>query len=256
MKKPIVISNIKNFISDYKTLAKLHEEIYKYLNKDTYKYYLAIPHTFIYRMQTEKWQSIIVGAQDLDLNNLGNPETGINNAIQIKDAGAKFVIVGHSESRQRGDTDEKVNEKIIYALKNDLEIVLCVGENNRRQIDIYDEMPFIAEVKSQILKALADVDKEYLKNIIVAYEPVWAIGAATSASTQQILEMNIIIRRIVAEKYGVENAKTINIVYGGSVNSENAKSFVAESGCDGLLIGRASINAKEFAKIINGLNQK
>lgn len=256
MKKPIIISNTKNSIQDYKTLAKLHENIYNFLDKDTYKYYVAVPHVFISKMNSENWQSIIVGTQNLDLNNLGNPETGINNATQIKDVGANFVIIGHSEIRNKGEKNETINDKIKYALANKLDVVLCVGEKDRKQIDIYDDFPFITEVKNQVLTALENVDKSYLKNITIAYEPVWAIGASTPANTQQILEMNIIIRRTLAEKYGVENAKTANIIYGGSVNSENAKSFVLESGCDGLLIGRASINAKEFAKIINIINEK
>lgn len=256
MKKPIIVSNTKNFINDYKTLTKIHEEIYKYLDKDTYKYYLAIPHVFIAKMKDEKWQSITIGAQNLDLNNFGNSETGINNAAQIRDAGASFVILGHSETRNKGENNETINQKVIAGLEQGLEIILCVGEKDRKQIDNQNEMPFVNEVKEQILSALTNIDKSFLKNITIAYEPVWAIGSSVSASTKQILEMNIIIRRILVEKYGIDNAKTVNIIYGGSVNIDNAKGFMTESGCDGLLIGRSSVDAKEFAKIINIINQK
>ena len=253
MANPIIVSNIKNYINDFNTLDKLHLRIFELLENKDYKYMLALPASFIHRFSSELWNNIIVGGQNFDINVLNVPETGINTLNQIVDSGAKFILLGHSEVRDMGEDDEYINQKVLLALKNNTKIILCVGEKNRNKNK--DNIDYIDFIKNQLNKNLRGVLPISSKNIIIAYEPIWAIGTDNPANIDQILEMNIIIRRTMNEMFGIDNAKNIKILYGGSVNSENAKDFITDAGSDGLLIGHSSVTARDFAKIINKCNE-
>ena len=174
--------------------------------------------------------------------------TGEVSAAMVKSTGANYVIIGHSERRAYCNEDNQLlAKKIAVALKNDLIAVYCVGESleekeSHKQLDV---------VKLQLLEALSDFSAEELKNIIIAYEPVWAIGTGKNATSAQAQEMHAYIRSVVAEKWGADVAKNISILYGGSCNAENAKELFACADVDGGLIGGASLNVDTFIKIAN-----
>ena len=173
-----------------------------------------------------------LGAQDVFWKEEG-AYTGEVSASQLKSLGVNYVIIGHFERRALGETDEIVNKKIKAALQAGLKIILCVGENwSIRRKGLAAAKKF---VKNQLQKDLGGI-----KNLIVAYEPVWAIGTGKSDKPSETVEMVKFIKKIL-------NAK---VLYGGSVNSKNAKSFLDKKEISGALVGGASLNAKEFKKII------
>jgi triosephosphate isomerase (TIM) len=173
--------------------------------------------------------------------------TGEVSPEMIKDAGCKYAIVGHSERRQRfGETDELINKKILAALENDILAILCVGETGEQRKA--GETHKIIE--SQVSKALEGLDDRQLKDIIIAYEPVWAIGTGENATVGQAAEIHGLIRKIVSDKYqGVEN-KPLSILYGGSVTPQNSRELLENDEIDGALVGGASLNIDSFCDII------
>lgn len=173
--------------------------------------------------------------------------TGEIPASMIKEVGADYVIIGHSERRQYfGETDETVNERTRAALDEGLTVILCCGELlNEREQGIMEEV-----VGKQLKVALGGVSEEELKNIIIAYEPVWAIGTGVTATADQAEEACAFIRRLIAKLYSEEAAEAITIQYGGSMNAKNAAELLSKENVDGGLIGGASLKAPDFAAIV------
>lgn len=187
-----------------------------------------------------------LGAQDGFYENEG-AYTGSISMAMIKSSGAEYVLVGHSERRQAGETDEVINKKIKAGLKSGLKIILCVGEK------IHDENgEYLKVLQNQLAQALFGVPKKYFSQIIVAHEPVWAIGAlAKGADTPESFTHNrLFIKKILADLAGKKIGLTIPILYGGSVGPKNTREFLVDGGADGLLVGRASLVPQDFIKII------
>jgi len=174
--------------------------------------------------------------------------TGEISAGAITSCGATYVIVGHSERRQYfNETPEQLKQKINLALKHKLIAVYCVGEKlNERQTNHY-----FTAVKNQLQEVIFHLSENEIKNIVIAYEPVWAIGTGLTATPEQTQEMHAFIRLAVAEKYGTSIANQTSILYGGSCNAKNAKELFACADVDGGLIGGASLVAEEFLQITN-----
>ena len=174
--------------------------------------------------------------------------TGEISAKMLKSVGVKTVILGHSERRAYfGETDELLAKKVDAALANELEIVFCFGE----ELEDRKSGNHFNIVESQLKNALFHLDATAWKNIILAYEPVWAIGTGETASSDQAQEMHAFIRKTIAEKYGQEIANNTSILYGGSCKPSNAKELFAMEDVDGGLIGGASLVAEDFIGIIN-----
>lgn len=192
-------------------------------------------------------RSCVLGAQDAFWEHEG-AFTGQVSPDMIFYAKARYVIVGHSERRGLGETDEMVNKKIKSILQFPLIPILCVGEEKRD-----DDLHYIKQVKQQVHEALHGLDHEQISRVVIAYEPVWAIGtkAKTSCSPAECREMMQIIRQTLADilKDTVQ-AKNIPLIYGGSVDEMNASSFIVDGLAQGLLIGRASLEAKTFSAIL------
>lgn len=190
---------------------------------------------------------VALGAQNLFWMESG-AYTGEVSASMLADLGAKYCIVGHSERRALGETDAVVNKKILQGLKSGLSMIICIGEQSR---DL--EGAYLSLVGRQIEEALARVSKKDAKKIVIAYEPVWAIGknAIRAASPADVQQMTIYVRRILSGIMGAESARAIPILYGGSVDTKNAGSFIAEGGAGGLLVGRESLNTKSFRAIVH-----
>ncbi|HJO01682.1 MAG TPA: triose-phosphate isomerase [Candidatus Woesearchaeota archaeon] len=189
--------------------------------------------------------NIKLGAQNMHFEEKG-AFTGEISGLMLKDVGCEYVILGHSERRQYfNETDELINKKIKAALKNKLKPILCIGENlqqrnNNQTMDI---------IKKQIIGDLNNVSEREIKNVIVAYEPIWAIGTGKNATPEQAEEVHKFIRELLSKKYNGNAAKNTRIIYGGSMKPENAKELLSMPDIDGGLVGGASLDAKSFAKI-------
>jgi triosephosphate isomerase len=174
--------------------------------------------------------------------------TGEVSASMIKSTGADYVILGHSERRAYyGETFETLKDKVLLALKNDLKPIFCIGEvlaerEDNRQNEV---------VKAQLEGSVFNLSAEDFGKIILAYEPVWAIGTGKTASSDQAQEIHAFIRSLVAQKYGKQVADNVTILYGGSCNAGNAKELFANADVDGGLIGGASLKVADFVAIIN-----
>ena len=176
--------------------------------------------------------------------------TGEISGKMLKGIDVNTVILGHSERRAYfGETDAILEEKVAAALKQDIEVIFCFGEElEDRKAGNHFEV-----VASQIKNALFALDAAALKNIILAYEPVWAIGTGETASPEQAQEMHAFIRNLLAEKYGEATAQATSILYGGSVKPNNAQEIFSKADVDGGLIGGASLKAEDFFAIVKSL---
>ena len=174
--------------------------------------------------------------------------TGEVSAAMVKSTGAQYVILGHSERRQYyGETAEILKEKVKMALANGLKIIFCCGETlEEREANKQNEV-----VKAELDGSVFNLTAEEWKNIVLAYEPIWAIGTGKTATSEQAEEMLAYIRSIVAEKYGNEVAEETTILYGGSCNPGNAAELFAKPNIDGGLIGGASLKCADFKGIID-----
>ncbi|GFD80886.1 triosephosphate isomerase [Alteromonas sp. KUL156] len=190
-----------------------------------------------------------VAAQNMHQSKSG-AFTGEVSADMLTNLGVSIVILGHSERREYfGETDELLAQKVDAALVNGLEVIFCFGEllEDRKSGNHF------GVVESQVKKALFHLKEEAFKNIILAYEPVWAIGTGETASPEQAQEMHAFVREIFAKEYGKEIADTISILYGGSVKPANAKEIFSKPDVDGGLIGGAALKVEDFAAIIKSI---
>ena len=197
--------------------------------------------------QIVKGTIIKLGAQNVHFEEKG-AYTGEISANMLKDCGVQYVIVGHSERREYfGETDETVNKRAKAALNAGLTAIICVGEKLWER-----ECGITAEVVSRQVKlALYDIPEEQMQNVIIAYEPVWAIGTGKTATNEQADEVCGIIRSVVSEKYGKQVAKQLIVQYGGSMNAKNAEGLLAMENIDGGLIGGASLKPADFGVIVS-----
>lgn len=187
-----------------------------------------------------------IGGQDLYWEDSG-AYTGEISAPMLRSVGCDYVIIGHSERRQYfGETDENVRNKIRAALSHDLVPIVCVGETlAQRDSGNYKEI-----VREQVTVALRGMDEEVVGNLVIAYEPVWAIGTGRTATPQQAQEMHQFIRDLLAESISDGFAAVTMILYGGSVKPENASDLLSQPDIDGALVGGASLDADSFAAIV------
>lgn len=194
---------------------------------------------------------IAVGAQDLHQNESG-AFTGDVSGAMLKNAGVKYVIVGHSERRQFcGETDAIVSAKVHAALNAGLRPIVCVGEAlPQREAGITMDL-----LTLQVKAALAGITADRLREIVFAYEPIWAIGTGKTATSEQAAEACEHIRTVIRKIYGARAARSITIQYGGSMNAANAQELLAQLDVDGGLIGGASLKAADFTAIVNAANQ-
>ena len=200
-------------------------------------------------VQQTQNSSIEVAAQNMHQNENG-AFTGEVSADMISSIGVKTVILGHSERRTYfGETPALLATKINMALAKGLEVIFCIGEKlEQRKTDNY-----LLEVGSQIKKSLFHLKSEDWDNIILAYEPVWAIGTGETASPEQAQEMHAFIRNAIAKKYSQEIADSVSILYGGSVKPSNAEEIFSQPDVDGGLIGGASLKVADFTAIIKAI---
>lgn len=256
MQKKLIIGNWKMNPPSVKEVDKIFSDIKKSAGKFA-KVEIVLCPPFVY-LEHLIWKNktginknkIRFGAQNMFWEESG-ARTGQISGIQISDLGAKYTIVGHSEARELGESDEDIMRKVKASIRAGLTPILCVGERVR---DL--EHFHFAFIKNQIETNLSIISKNDFKKIILAYEPVWAIGknAIREATPMECEEMVIYIRKILHDMFG-GSVKDVPIIYGGSINTVNADNFLKNGGVSGLLVGRDSLNAKNFSEILKIANE-
>lgn len=177
------------------------------------------------------------------------PHTGEVSIPMVRDFGVEYVILGHSERRAEGETDEQVHAKLSAVLKAGLVAIVCVGERTRDESAHY-----LSFVEAQIRSALAGVQKAKLGNVVIAYEPIWAIssgdGHGRTMSANDVHEMSLFIEKVLSDIYGRNSAQKVRLIYGGSVNEKNAQELFSKGLMKGFLVGGASLKAESFIRIV------
>lgn len=196
-------------------------------------------------------KGLALGGQD-SFWEVSGAYTGQLGPTMFRNAGATHVIIGHSEARALGDTDNIVKAKARLAIKSGLKMILCVGERERDERGQY-----LAVLRNQLESALAGISRAAAKQLVLAYEPVWAIGAQAKGSDTPaaFLEQSIYLRKVLSGIIGKEAALACPILYGGSANADNAAGFLDEGRANGLLVGRASLSPEQFIKILKIANE-
>ncbi len=254
-KKKIVIGNWKEnpaTSEDVKNIISGVKSVVKDLKKTDI--ILCAPHAFISQVSSSFSKNlnknVSVGAQDLSVKK-GGSFTGEVSGTMIRSVGATYVIIGHSERRAVGETDEIVNTKLLLALQSDLKPIVCVGESVRD-----DQGEYLSYIKNQIKSALNGMSPKYADKIIIAYEPIWAVGSKEmqTVSPYEMHQMSIFIKKYLIEILGLAPATMVPVVYGGSVTAENAAAIVGEGEADGVLVGRESLDLIKFKQLLKNVD--
>ena len=244
MRKPIIAGNWKM----HKTIAEALEfvnEVKDRVNNDKVEAVICAPFTLLKDLkQATKGTNIKIGAQNMHFEEKG-AFTGEISPLMLKELDMDYVVIGHSERRQYfNETDETVNKKVLKALEVGIDPILCVGETLEEAGNTKDVC------KVQVEKALENVSKEDLAKVVIAYEPVWAIGTGKTATSEDANDVIAYIREVVANLYG-ELANEVRIQYGGSVKPSNVAEIMNQSDIDGALVGGASLEANDYVELVN-----
>ncbi|HPS21414.1 MAG TPA: triose-phosphate isomerase [Candidatus Paceibacterota bacterium] len=248
MSKKIVIANWKMNPVSFKEAEKLFKNINKtFFGLKKTEVVICSPCVYLAKLKNLA-KKIKLGGENIFYEESG-AYTGEISAEMLYDTGAKYVILGHSERRTIfGETNEDVNKKIKAGLSVGLTPIVCIGEKERSENNEY-----LNFVKEQIELGFKNILKTSIGKIIVAYEPVWAIGknAVREATAEEFLEISIFIKKVLSDKFGAQEASKVKIIYGGSVNPKNIEAFIKVGQADGFLVGRASLDPIKFGEIIN-----
>jgi triosephosphate isomerase len=250
MRQKIVAGNWKMNCTHEEAVHLTSEiiELLKNENTGEVKIILAPPfiHLGMVRYLIQNKSRISISAQNCSSFDSG-AYTGEVSAAMIKSVGTEYVIIGHSERRNYfNETNEILKDKVLLALKNNLNPVFCCGETlNERNSNNH-----FATVAQQLVETVFSLSEKEFSKIVIAYEPVWAIGTGITATPEQAQEMHAYIRKLISEKYSHSIADAISILYGGSCNEQNAKALFSQKDIDGGLIGGASLKAESFVQII------
>jgi len=246
MAKPLIVGNWKGYVNTLKEGKALMQGIEKRLSKALKPtVVLCPPFPLLDALaRAHRGNRLSFGAQDAFYEE--GAHTGEVSARLVKDTKAKYVIVGHAERRANGESDELVAKKVGAALDARLTPIVAVGERERDKDGHY-----LKELETSILASLSLVEPQDLKKIVIAYEPVWAIGAVLPPSARTIREAIIFIRKTLAGRFSRADALKVRILYGGAVSFDSAPELIIESGADGFLLGRASTDAEAFVGIVH-----
>lgn len=249
--KPLLVANWKMNPSSVKEAEILFDSVQREIKKMAVDLVVCPPLVYLEKFQYPTG-NVHLGAQNMFYEESG-AFTGEISSLMLKSLGVAYVILGHSERRHYfGETDEIINRKVREALRSRIKPIFCVGERTRLAFEGEDDS-FEQEIEKQILIGLKDVSATRLADLVIAYEPVWAIGSGKPATPDNVFEVSLLIRKILSKMYGRTMAQRVKIIYGGSVTSRNARSFTVEAKTDGLLVGGASLNATEFVGLAKSL---
>lgn len=193
-------------------------------------------------------KNFALGAQSASVDETG-AHTGDVSAAMLKSLGVEYVIVGHSEQRAAGDTNDAISRRMSRVLEVGMTAVVCVGEKTRDESGSHFEF-----LREQIKNTFSGIPENKAKDIVLAYEPVWAIGAKEAMAPEQVYEMSIFVKKVFADVFGQEAAMKLKVLYGGSVNSRNAADIMNIGKVDGLLVGRESVNTPGFTELLKAVD--
>lgn len=252
MQKKLVIANWKMNPQTFAEAKRLFNGIKKAAGKYTrVKTVVCPPFVFLGDLAYGySGRRILFGSQNIFLEDRGS-YTGEISPLQVKDSGAVYSVIGHSERRARGETDADVKSKLALALKHKLVPVLCIGEHERDHHGKY-----LAFLRHQISTAFKGVKPKDMSRVVIAYEPIWAIGKTGSdaITPKKLHETVLFIRRVLLELYTKKIAFDVTILYGGSVEPENTLALFEEGTVQGFLVGHASLSAESFGRILEIVN--
>lgn len=247
MRKPIIAGNWKmhktlseatGFAVEVKGLVPAPEKVDSVI---------CAPALFLHSLvETTKGTNVKIGAQNMHFEENG-AFTGEISPIALADLGVEYVIIGHSERREMfNETDESVNKKVLAAFKHNMTPIVCCGETLEQR----ENGETMNLVGGQIQKALAGLTEDQVKQTVIAYEPIWAIGTGKSSTSADANEVCAHIRQVVAEQFSQDTADAVRIQYGGSVKPENIKEYMSQPDIDGALVGGASLEPQSFLKLL------
>lgn len=250
--KKLIIGNWKMHPNTHTDASNIFSEIKEYASGlQNVQTVICPPFVFIDKLAQEyTGHRILFGGQDVFTQTSGS-YTGEVSALQLYSVGADYVIIGHSERRKLGETDEVIATKIRIALGNKLTPIVCIGESER---DTHGE--YLRFLRRQIEKAFSEIKKKDILNVVLAYEPIWAIGKTgdEAINAQKLHETSLYMQRVLREEYGNVIADNTTIIYGGSVEPNNAEELLREGDVKGFLVGHASLEPKAFNKILEIAN--
>jgi triosephosphate isomerase len=252
MRKQIAAANWKMNLSVEQAITLLDEILTKNIRLSENQeavFGVPFPYLLLAKDKISNSKNYFVAAQNCYTKDSG-AFTGEVSAAMLSSLDIKYVIVGHSERREYFSEDNQtLSLKVDVCLKNNLKPIFCCGES----LEIREAGTQNDYVETQLKESLFHLDSSAIKDFVIAYEPIWAIGTGKTATADQAQEMHAHIRNVLAKKYGNEIAESISILYGGSVKANNAKEIFSKPDVDGGLVGGASLNATEFAEIITSL---
>lgn len=242
--KKLVVGNWKMFPEKLNDAKKIVVDVKRAMSKvKRTNVVLCPPYIYIPQFSGIKKGLLALGSQNTNDQNFGSL-TGEVSVSQIEQFNVDYVIVGHSERRKMGETDELVNKKVRSIINYGMTAIVCVGETIRDHNGEYLDL-----IKQQIFYALKGVEKKYAFNIVIAYEPIWAIGARDAMEPRDVHEMSIYIRKVLTDIFS-DYALNVLVLYGGAVDHINAESLIKDGNVAGFLIGRQSLVSKDFIEII------
>ena len=253
-RKKLIIANWKMNPGTYKEAKSLFDGVKRKASK--YKKavpVVCVPSLYLYPLaKSYSGKALKIGTEDVSAFKGTGSHTGENSADQIKDAGAEYVIVGHSERRKNGEKDDDIRKKTQSAIESKLKVILCVGERKRDK-----EGAYLGYVARQLTTAFYGAPESVAKNIIIAYEPIWAIGKTENEAitSHDMHQMALFIRKVLLDIFPEKLAHKIPIIYGGSVERGNAEELILHGEIDGFLVGHASLEAGHFNDILMAIEE-
>lgn len=250
-KTPIVIGNWKMNPVSIKEVVAIVSQVKSGIKKiSNVEVVMAPPAVYLKDVQKSVTKSALkIGAQNVHFDVKG-AYTGEHSCAQLTEFGVSHIIIGHSERRAMGESNELVAKKLTAIIKAKLTPVLCIGEKERDS-----QANFFTHIENQIKSALVDFPKGRAKDVIIAYEPIWAIGTGAVATVSDVQEMNLFIKKVLTNLFDRPTAAKFRVVYGGSVSPENSKELYQGAMVDGFLVGGASLRPADFIKIIESVSK-
>jgi len=249
--KKLIVANWKMNPESFKEAKKIFDLLRKKkFNANKIVTVICPPYLFENELaKSYRSNKIKFGFQDVHFEN-DEKSTGEISTEMAKNSKVEYVLVGHSERRQIGETNEVISKKIKKCLDEKITPILCIGEDERHENGDYLNL-----IKEQIIESLSDIPKTRVHDVVIAYEPVWAVGKGkNSMDSHELHQMTIFIKKILVSLYGKKIAMELPILYGGSVDADNALELIKQGQVDGLLVGRSSLNPHVFGDILKNLS--
>jgi triosephosphate isomerase len=245
----LIVANWKAYVQSSEKAKKLFAGA-KRITKPDIKIVLAPPAPYLGMFAPGNRSKVSIASQDLSLST-GGAATGEITAALLSDLGVTYSIIGHSERRAMGETDASVSEKVQHALANKIIPIVCVGESDRDA-----DAKYLTALRAQLHAVFDPLAPKQRAQVVIAYEPIWAIGkpANEAITPDDLTEMVLYLRKVIGAYIPGRGVEKIQILYGGSVDTGNARSLCSGSGIDGLLIGRASVDSDSFAALVKAVS--